>query len=150
MIKYEKIIFVCTSNTCRSIMCEVIYKSLETSLDIQVLSRGLVVLFPEPSNPKSIIVMDNHHLSIKEHTAKLLQPEDIDEETLMITMNEQQKMNLLEDFEVKDNVYTLKEFAGEQGDVLDPYGKTLVEYEELYVELARLIKKTVYKLNEEL
>jgi protein-tyrosine phosphatase len=33
--------------------------------------------------------------------------------------------------------------------VVDPYGGTLVDYEECYIELARLVKKTIYKLNEE-
>jgi len=56
MIKYEKIIFVCTGNTCRSPMAATIYRSLETNSDIKVISRGLVVLFSEPSNPKAEIV----------------------------------------------------------------------------------------------
>lgn len=145
-MKYNKIIFVCTSNTCRSVMAETIYKSLEVSSDIEVISRGLVVLFPEPSNPKAVIVMDNHHLSIKEHTSVLIKPEDITEDTLILTMNNQQKEKIMEDFGMYLNAFTLKEFAGESGDVADPYGKTLVEYEECYIELARLLKKTVYKL----
>ena len=52
----------------------------------------------------------------------------------------------MEEYGLELNVFTLKEFLGEPGDVLDPYGKTLVEYEECYIELARLIKKAVYKL----
>lgn len=150
MIKYEKIIFVCTSNTSRSVMAETIYKSLETNSDIEVISRGLVVLFPEPSNPKAVIVMDNHHLSIKDHTSILLKQEDFDEDTLLLTMNVQQKEKLKEDFGLDFNIFTLKEFIGESGDVIDPYGKTLVEYEECYIELARLLKKTVYKLNKDM
>lgn len=150
MIKYEKIIFVCTSNTSRSVMAETIYKSLETNSDIEVISRGLVVLFPEPSNPKAVIVMDNHHLSIKDHTSVLLKQEDFDEDTLLLTMNMQQKEKLNEDFGFDLNIFTLKEFIGESGDVIDPYGKTLVEYEDCYIELARLLKKTVYKLNKDM
>ncbi|ROR25700.1 protein-tyrosine phosphatase [Mobilisporobacter senegalensis] len=149
MIKYDKIIFVCTSNTSRSVMAETIYKSLETNSDIEVISRGLVVLFPEPPNPKAVIVMDNHHLSIKDHTSILLRSEDITEDSLLLTMNNQQKEKLIEDFGFDLNAFTLKEFIGETGDVTDPYGKTLVEYEECYIELARLLKKAVYKLNKD-
>ena len=43
----------------------------------------------------------------------------------------------------------MKGFVGEYGDVTDPYGGTLMDYEECYIELARLVKKAMYKLNEE-
>jgi len=149
MIKYEKIIFVCTGNTCRSPMAETIYKSLETNSDIKVMSRGLVVLFSEPSNPKADTVLKSHNLQLEGHISKPLKSVDIDENTLILTMTEKQKISIIENFQFEDNVYTLKEFVGESGDVTDPYGGTLIDYEECYVELARLVKKTVYKLNEE-
>ncbi len=149
MIRYEKVIFVCTGNTCRSPMAETIYKSLETNSDIKVMSRGLVVLFSEPSNPKADTVLKSHNLELKGHISRGLKPSDLDEDTLVLTMTEKQKKSIIETFDFQDNVYTIKEFVGESGDVTDPYGGTLIDYEECYIELARLVKKTVYKLNEE-
>jgi protein-tyrosine phosphatase len=130
-------------------MAATIYKSLETNNDIKVISRGLVVLFPEPSNPKAETVLKSHNLELEGHISKQLKASDIDENTLILTMTEKQKNNIVEMFDYTDNVYTIKEFVGENGDVTDPYGGTLIDYEECYVELARLVKKTVYKLNEE-
>ena len=49
---------------------------------------------------------------------------------------------------VNEDLYTLSEFVGENGDVVDPYGGTLAEYEACFTELVRLVKKTVYKINE--
>lgn len=149
MVKYEKIIFVGTENTCKSPMAEAIYKSLETNIEIETISRGTVVLFPEPFNPKADLVLNNHHLSIAGHVAKQLTKEDVDENTLLLTMKEKEKVSVIDLLETDDNVYLIKEFIGEAGDVLDPYGGTLVDYEQCYIELSRIIKKTVYKLNEE-
>jgi protein-tyrosine phosphatase len=81
--------------------------------------------------------------------SKSLKPSDIDSETLILTMTEKQKNKVLNEYPVAAGVYTIKEFAGETGDVIDPYGGNLIDYEECYSELARLVKKTVIKLNEE-
>lgn len=150
MSKYKKLIFVCTGNTCRSPMAETIFKSLDVNSTIKVRSRGIVVLFSEPSNPKAEMVLENHNLILKEHGSRQLRQSDLTEDTLVLTMTEKQKKQVMQNFEVVQDVYTLKEYVGEFGDVVDPYGGTLMDYEECYVELARLVKKTVYKLNEEM
>lgn len=149
VIKYKRLIFVCTGNTCRSPMAATIFKSMETNSEIKVLSRGLVVLFSEPSNPKADTILKSHNLNLEEHISKGLEDSDIDEHTLILTMTEQQKRNVIENFGYADNIYTIKEFVGESGDIADPYGGTLIDYEDCYVELSLLIKKVVYKLNEE-
>lgn len=147
MGKYSKLIFVCTGNTCRSPIAESIYKSLDEVGDIKVLSRGLVVLFNEPINPKAETVLDMHELVLKNHIAKGLKASDIDENTLILTMTENQKKKITNDFTEANEVYTIKEFTGEIGDVVDPYGGTLVDYDECFTDLARLVKKTFYKVN---
>lgn len=149
MGKYQKLIFVCTGNTCRSPMAEAIYRSLETMGTMKVISRGLVVLFSEPINPKAEIVLNKHDLELSNHVAKGLKASDIDEHTLILTMTANQKKRVCENYPDAKDVYPIKEYAGEIGDVIDPYGGTLMEYEECYIELARLVKKTVYKLIEE-
>ena len=129
-------------------MAEVIYRNLEKVSDRKVISRGLVVLFAEPLNPKAEIVLRKHDQELNNHVAKGLKASDIDKDTLILTMTLSQKKKVQELYPEIADVYTIKEFAGELGDVVDPYGGTLMDYEDCYTELGRLVKKTVYKLNE--
>lgn len=148
-MEYQRLIFVCTGNTCRSPMAKAIYERMDEVKHMDVLSRGIVVLFPEPANPKACAVLKNNDLSIEEHVAKPLQQEDIVEDTIILTMTEKQKQQVLDTYEKAENVYTIKEFVGLEGDVCDPYGGDLLDYENCFDELSKLVKKTVYRLNEE-
>ncbi|MDO5519178.1 MAG: low molecular weight protein arginine phosphatase [bacterium] len=148
-MNYSRLIFVCTGNTSRSPMAKAIYERMDKENHIRVFSRGLVVLFPEPANPKACAVLKNNDLDIEGHVATALVDTDITENTLILTMTEKQKQTVIEEFENATDVYTMKEFVGMDGDVMDPYGGTLLEYEECFAELSMLVKKTVYRLNEE-
>lgn len=147
--KYDKILFVCTGNTCRSPMAEVIFRNLSYDMGIEAFSRGIVVLFPEPSNPKAELVLKNHDLNLEEHMSAQLTRDDINDRTLVLTMTESQRIKILDEYGKLEHVYTIKEFAGEEGDVVDPYGGDLMDYENCFGELSRLIKKTVVKLSDE-
>ena len=52
----NKIIFVCMGNTCRSPMAATIMQNRLSKYDVIVESRGMVVLFEEPYNPKAVAV----------------------------------------------------------------------------------------------
>ena len=151
--KYKKVIFVCNDNTCRGPMAEVIFKRFAAEMDMEAVSRGIVVLFPEPSNPKAEMVLRNHELLLENHTSKRIAKEDIVENTLILTMTDKEKKSVLEEFEevlAAFDVFSVKEFTDEEGDVIDPYGGDLMDYENCYMDLARIIKKTVVKLHGEM
>lgn len=146
-MRFTKLLFVSMDNTCSSPLAEAIYHSLVSEKYLEVCSRGLVVLFEEPINPKVVLVAQNHQLSVEKHRSAALSQEDITEETLILTMSEKQKQMVLKEYQEALYVFTLNEFAGEIKEVIDPYGEGLLEYEELYVALARLVKKTVIRLH---
>ncbi|WP_207649454.1 arsenate reductase/protein-tyrosine-phosphatase family protein [Anaeromicropila populeti] len=149
MSKYERLIFVCTGNTCRSPMAEAIYHGMVSEELVEVCSRGLVVLFPEPTNQKADVVMKNHNLVLENHVSMQLKKEELTDKTLVLCMTMVQKLKIMEEYGFLENVYSIKEFVGEEGDVLDPYGGSVLEYEDCFKELSRLMKKTIIKLHEE-
>lgn len=147
MRRYRKILFVCEDNTATSLMAEKICKSMVTDEEVVIESRGMVVLFPEPVNPKAQVVLINHGLSLEEdRTAKMLDVDDVDEDTLVLTMTVDQKEKITRNFPEVGSVYTMLGFIEEDNDMMDPYGGTLVEYEECFATMSRVIKKIVIKL----
>lgn len=145
---YDRIIFVCEGNHSKGPMAETIYKSLTENESIPAISRGLVVLFSEPVNEKAVSVLENHGLTCAVEFSKELTKDDITENALILTMTDKQKKQTLDKYKIENDIFSIKEFNGEEGEVKDPYGGTLVDYEECYNELLRLIKKTIYKLDE--
>lgn len=130
-------------------MAEAIYRGMTADGATLACSRGLVVLFGEPSNQKAEMVVENHNLSLENHISAQLTKEDLDGKVLVLCMTFAQKLKVAEEFGLSDNLFTMKEFAGEDGDVMDPYGGNVLDYEECFSELSRLIKKSLIKLNEE-
>lgn len=147
MRRYNKILFVCEDNTATSLMAEQICKSMVTDEAVTIESRGMVVLFPEPINPKAQVVLINHGFSLEEdRVARMLDMDDLDDETLVLTMTVAQKDRIVRDYMNVGSVYSMLGFIEEENDMMDPYGGTLVEYEECFATLSRVIKKIVIKL----
>lgn len=149
MKKYDKLIFVSGSDTSTSPMAEAILQSKYLLEDILIDSKGLVVLFPEPINPKAEAILAGNGLSMKNHTSEPLIREDFDERTLILTMDRGQKEKILLDYEGVKNLYVLTEYIHEAEEVKDPYGGDLADYGKCFEQLKELINKLVIVLNEE-
>lgn len=149
MKRYDKLIFVSNSDTCRSPMAEAIMKSKFLLNDLVIESKGLIALFPEPVNQKAEAVMVSNSLSMKGHTSEQLEASDFSERNLILVMEDSLKQKIFEEYEDAVNVYLLSEYIGEQGEVPSPLGKALVDYGECFELLADWIVKLVVVLNEE-
>ena len=149
MKKYDKLIFVSGSDTSTSPMAEAILQSRYLLEDIIIESKGLVVLFPEPINPKAEAVLVSNGLSMKEHTSEPLGKEDFNERTLILTMDSTQKEKILTDYENVKNVYTLAGYIKINDEVSHPDGGALSDYGQCFEHLRDLITRLVVVLNEE-
>lgn len=150
METYKRIIFVADSGTCRAPMAAGILEDQVLSRPIEILSRGMVVLFPEPLNQKAEAVMISNGLKTEGFMSAQLVEEDITEDTLILTMSEDNRQKILELFpEInEESVQVLTTLVGDELEILDPYGGNLQAYGLCYETLNKSIKKLVKILNE--
>ena len=69
-------------------MCAQILKNMDLQDYYFIDSRGMVVLFEEPVNQKAEAVMISNKLEVSSHMSQQINAEDIDENTLVLTMDE--------------------------------------------------------------
>jgi protein-tyrosine-phosphatase len=148
--RYDKLIFVSNSDTAEGPMAEAILESKYLLEELLITSKGVVVLFPEPINPKAEAVLVSNGLTMKDHMSDPLVPEDFDDRTLILTLSESVKQKVQKEVAPEHAViYTLYEYIGEDREITDPYGGALADYGQCFEELEALIKKLVVQLNEE-
>lgn len=151
MKRYDRLIFVSNSDTSVGPMAEAILQSKFLLEELVITSKGLVVLFPEPINPKAEAVLVSNGLSMKDHMSDPLEQEDLDDRTLILTLNAALRQKVLKEFEpqYENLVRVLTEYVGAEGEVTNPYGGSLADYGMCYEELEVLISRLVVQLNEE-
>lgn len=149
MSQYKNIIIVGTNNTSRSFMIEVVFQKLFAEYqmdDVKVISRGLVVLFPEPVHPKAAEVLREAGYEIRDFQAGKLKEEEAAKADLIITVTVDEKEHLLADYQgalkADTAVMTLSEFAKEQVGIPNPYGKEKEDYIHCFIAIKRMVEKS--------
>ena len=111
MNRFNKVIFVCMGNTCRSPMAATIMSNLMPEMRSE--SRGMVVLFPEPYNPKAVAVASRHGMIMPSNVSAQISNDDFSVDTLVLTMNLSMKQKMYDTFDKAINVFTLGERSEE-------------------------------------
>lgn len=99
-------------------------------------------------NQKAALVLKNNDIDVNEEQfAVQLEQKDIDKSDLILTIKEEEKETMLAEYEDLPDIFTIKELAGEQGIILDPYGKDMIDYEYCFREMERLFEKIVAQID---
>lgn len=147
-MRFNRVIFVCNDNLCRSPVAEAVMKSVNRMPELKIESRGLVVLFQEPYNPKAQSVLRNNGIIMENGHATQLTEDDLTEDTLVLTMDRDEKQKLTDEYHHAENVYTIMEFAGGSGDIMDPYGADMDVYSLFFESMKSWVAQAEEKLFE--
>lgn len=145
------ILFICTGNTCRSCMAEAIFNKLNM-LDNIAYSAGLSILPNSTTSLNADLVLKSAmNIDIMNRKAVQLTNKNIEEADLILTMTKYMKEILNMNFPVsKGKVYTLNDYVGIQGDIVDPYGRDIVTYSETLQVIKNSILLLFGKLKEDI
>ena len=138
------VLFVCTGNTCRSPMAEALLRSRikQAGLadSIASSSAGIAAWEGQPASPEARTVIASRGFSLESHRARKLQSAHIEAADLVLTMTDSHRRNLLRQIhDPSGKIHLLCEYAGSRGDVADPAGGPVIEYELCADELDHLL-----------
>lgn len=148
MAVFTTVIFVCQDNLCQSPIAEAILKEIKKDEWLEVKSRGIVVLFEEPYSLKAYNLLRNNGMRLKNGTSCQLKDEEFSDNTLVLTMNREQKKRVLAQFDNAINVYSIMEFVDKEGDIVDPYGGDNDLYAMFFTSVRSWVDQVEIKLHE--
>lgn len=138
MDKEIKLCFVCTGNTCRSIMAERLLKKVMKDRKIKglkVSSRGINALGDNISSQAKIILK---RFGASDKDRKSIKLRKTDKNTLYVAMTDNIKR------QIEGRAISMKDLLGY--DITDPYGQGLEVYNETAVQLLEGIDVLLTKI----
>ncbi|MBE7053900.1 MAG: low molecular weight protein arginine phosphatase [Ruminococcaceae bacterium] len=146
-----KVLFVCTGNTCRSAMCEGIFKHIAKKDNIEVTSAGLGAIKGDAASENAVLALSDLGIDISNHKSKPLTNGDVFDADLVLCMTKMHSNIIKQSCQSeKDKVFTLYEYAtGTNKDVKDPYGTNLESYKQCAKDLKELLKSVYEKVTKD-
>ncbi|WP_316607937.1 low molecular weight protein arginine phosphatase [uncultured Ruminococcus sp.] len=151
----KKLLFVCTGNTCRSPMAEVIFNSLavQQGLDWRAESAGVAAVGEQPASPNAIRAVAEIGLDLNMHRTRFLPAVDLNEYSLFVALGEEHAdilrsigipadyVRVLHRAPNADDIYDLRM------DIADPYGGDLNDYRKCRDDIVGAVKALMTTLS---
>lgn len=149
-----KILVVCTGNTCRSPLGELLLRAevARQGLDgVSIRSAGTSAAPGAPASEGTYLVALEHGEDLSAHRATQLTPALVEQADVVLTMS-RGHLQQVRAMGGERKAYLFAEYAraaGTDAEVGDPFGLDISVYRETYGQLERLAKRVVERLMEE-
>lgn len=150
--RQKNILFVCTGNSCRSVMAEYLLKKMMGSRDdVKVSSAGTGVFYSTGASPETIDVLKKEGIDASMHRSQPVTSMLLKKSDFILTMTRLHRAQIIERIpSVEKRVYLLKEFVDPSKkfsldlDIPDPIGRSF----HIYEECLSIIKAAAAKVKE--
>lgn len=141
----DKIVFICTGNTCRSPMAEGLFKALngEQKTGLEAISAGIFTNNGMSASENAVIVAKELGADISNHKSQMLNGDIVNDAKYLVCMTGAHYDQILLKF---PNV-SYKLFTLSPTDIDDPFGGNIDEYRSCATQIKSAVESIIERLS---